>query len=117
MARKCLIFVYGLLQTAHRPPRSVSAASPDALRGDLYDLGEHPAAVRLGLGEETFEGELLEIDEDELPTLDEFEDTEGGEYVRKLVATESGALAWAYEYLREIPAGLARLKKWGGPGA
>lgn len=112
MKRKCLLFAYGLLQPAHSPPRSTSQTWPDRVKGVLYDLGEYPAAVKIAVAETWIAGHVLEIDVDELPLLDEFEDVEGGEFSRRLVETELGHTAWVYEYQLTIPSALAPIDKW-----
>ena len=113
MARKCLLFTYGLLQPGQRGgPRSVSQSWPDRVPGRLYDLGDFPAARDLGRAETWVAGLTLEIDELELPELDAFEDVDSGEFARVLIETERGFLAWAYEYRWEIPTGLVARERW-----
>jgi gamma-glutamylcyclotransferase (GGCT)/AIG2-like uncharacterized protein YtfP len=112
VARKCLLFVYGQLQPAHTPPRSLSQAWPDRIHAVLYDLGPFPAAVQVGVAADWIEGFTLEIDADELAALDEFEDTESGEFARILVETEKGHTAWVYEYRFPVPGVLVPVKRW-----
>jgi gamma-glutamylcyclotransferase (GGCT)/AIG2-like uncharacterized protein YtfP len=117
MATKCLLFAYGQLQPGHNAPRSLSDAWPDRARGVLYDLGAYPGAVQLDTADTWVEGHTLEIDADELPALDEFEDVDSGEYRRITVTTEAGHMAWAYEYGGEIPAGATPITRWRKAGA
>lgn len=112
MKRKCLLFAYGLLQPGYSPPRSMSQSWPDRIRGQMYDLGAYPAAVQITHASTWIEGHTVEIDVDELPMLDEFEDVGGGEFSRRLVETEQGHTAWVYEYQRPVPAVLAPITKW-----
>jgi gamma-glutamylcyclotransferase (GGCT)/AIG2-like uncharacterized protein YtfP len=112
MKQKCLLFAYGTLQPGFSPPKSVSAAWPDRVKGELYDLGEYPVAVKIEDGTEWIEGHTLELDADELPTLDEYEDVEGGEFARRLTETEAGHVVWVYEYVREVPEGLEAMRRW-----
>ena len=112
MAEKCLLFTYGLLMPGRSPPKSCSEHWPDRVKGRLYDLGQFPGATGLGQGDGWVEGATLELDADELPTLDEFEDTDSGEFRRVLVTTEAGYIAWAYEYQLKIPDGLTPRERW-----
>lgn len=113
MRQRCLIFTYGLLQPGHLGcPPSATTLGPDRVRGRLYDLGPFPAGVDLGRGDDWIEGVTLEIDADDLPGLDDFEDTESGEFCRVIVETERGHTAWAYEYRFPIPTTLAPRTRW-----
>ena len=113
MAAKCLLFVYGLLKPGFSPPRSVSAQWQGRVRGRLYDLGAFPAALALGAdGEPWLDGVVLELDADELPELDHFEDVESGEFRRLVVTTEQGDIAWAYEYGRAVPDDAPQITAW-----
>ncbi|MGL4463722.1 MAG: gamma-glutamylcyclotransferase family protein [Planctomycetia bacterium] len=112
---ECRLFVYGLLQSGKRPPATTSAAVADAVRGDLYDLGPYPTAVRVGdPAADWIEGETLTIDDAELPALDEFEDVAGGLYRRLRTTTRNGLTAWVYEYLPLIPPDLQPQRRWRG---
>jgi gamma-glutamylcyclotransferase (GGCT)/AIG2-like uncharacterized protein YtfP len=120
MAEKCLLFAYGTLQPGVKPPRSVANHWPDAVKGELYELAEYPVAVRVenaaaaapSSSSSWIEGTTMEIDAAELETLDEYENLEGGEYVRRLVTTREGYVAWIYEYKLAVPAGTPRISKW-----
>ena len=112
MKKSCLLFAYGTLQPGHAPPRSLSQSWPDRIKARLFDLGPYPAATQVGKATGWIEGTTLEIDEDELEILDEYEDTEGGEFARVLVETEAGHTAWTYEYRWEVPQGLQETSRW-----
>lgn len=112
MTAKCLVFAYGLLKPGHTPPRSVSQHWPDRIPGLLYDLGNYPAGIQLGHAASWIEGITMELDQDELDLLDEFEDVESGEYRRIVVTSEQGFDVWAYEYMRAIPADLPPVPRW-----
>jgi gamma-glutamylcyclotransferase (GGCT)/AIG2-like uncharacterized protein YtfP len=112
MAAKCLVFAYGLLKPGHAPPRSLSHHWNDRIPGRLYDLGSYPAAVDVGHSPHWIEGVTMEIDDDELAALDEFEDVESGEYRRVLVTTEQGFTAWVYEFAATLPPALPLLSRW-----
>src|SRR5438093_1105192 len=99
----CLLFVYGQLQPGHGAPRSLTRSWPDRVRGQLFDLGRYPAAVRVGSAESWFCGHVLEIVESELRELDEFEGVHQGLYRRVRIITKSGFEAWIYEYARPLP--------------
>ena len=111
----CLLFTYGMLQPGCRPPKSLRASWPDAVPGELYDLGLYPGAVNVGDSPDWIEGHVLEIDEAQLPEIDEFEAVDKGEYRRKRVTTRGGREVWVYEYLRSICDAYARVERWTGP--
>lgn len=110
--RSTLLFVYGLLQPEFQPPRSMRRHWKDRVCGLLYDLGPFPAAVAVGRSESSFEGAVLEIDEWELPALDEFEDVDEGQYARIRTETEAGRSVWIYAYRRPIPPELQPIPRW-----
>lgn len=111
---RCLLFAYGLLQPGHRPPKTLGRCWPDEMRGLLYDLGRHPAAIEIGLGERWFGGHVLEIDYSELASeLDPFEEVEAGVYRRIRATTRGGRQVWVYEYARPLPqAARGPLQRW-----
>lgn len=109
----CLLFVYGLLQPGLQPPRSARRQWKDRVRGRLVHLGDYPGAYDLDDAETTFEGWVLEIDEEELSLLDEFEDvTSGQAYRRRRVRTQGGVEVWIYEYIGPRPAPSNHLESW-----
>ncbi len=112
MAKKCLLFAYGVLKPGFSPPKSVTESWDDRVRGDLFNLGSYPGAARLGTSTQWISGVTLEIDEDELADLDDFEDVESGEYRRILIETEQGFHAFIYEYLGPIPEQSRVLTAW-----
>ncbi len=112
MADKCLLFAYGKLQPGASPPRTASNFWRDQLRAELYDLGPYPAATRIGTADDVIEGFVIEFDTDELTDLDDFEDTDSGEFVRRTATTEQGFEVYVYEYGRIVPAGSARIASW-----
>lgn len=112
MARKALLFAYGTLMPGHSPPRSLSASWPDRIHGKLFDLGEYPGVTEVGTAREFVEGFTLEFDADELAALDAYEDVESGEFTRKLVTTETGHVAWVYEFSLPPPPGAPSRPRW-----
>ncbi len=112
MSKKCLLFAYGILKPGFSPPKSISDSWEDRVAGDLYDLGSYPGACRIGESENWIHGVTLEIDEDELPELDDFEDVDSGEYRRILVETEQGFFAYIYEFLGTPPDDKVCLNTW-----
>lgn len=113
--RHCLLFVYGTLQRGYRPPSSVVRGWPDAARGVLYDLGPFPGAVNIDSVDNWFEGEVLEVDESELPALDAYEDVMSGEYARMRSWTRGGHEVWIYEYRGALPEGAVPISRWPPP--
>ena len=113
--KKCLLFAYDLLMPTHRPPQTMSHFWEDAINGLLYDLGPYPGAVNIGRSNHWVQGFVLEVDQDELPLLDHFEDVDSGEYTRRTVTTRLGHLVWVYEYSKAIPAGKNPIPRWHPP--
>lgn len=114
MADKCLLFTYGLLRPgAKTAPKSASAAWPDRVRGELYDLGEFPAAVGIGRPQgDWINGIVVEIDTAELTDLDAFEDVDSGEFHRLSVTSEAGHHCWIYEYGYALPLAAKKVASW-----
>ena len=101
---RCLLFAYGQLQPGYRPPRTVHRAWQDRVRGELFDLGAYPAAVKVGMTESWICGCVMEIDESELRAeLDVYEEVGRGLYRRVRTTTEAGFTVWIYEYAPPIP--------------
>jgi gamma-glutamylcyclotransferase (GGCT)/AIG2-like uncharacterized protein YtfP len=89
------------------------AAWPDRVRGLLYDLGPYPAAMQIGRVEQEFGGWVLEISQEELERLDEYEGIAGGLYRRIRTVTMAGRVVWVYEYSGELPEqGRGPLDRW-----
>jgi gamma-glutamylcyclotransferase (GGCT)/AIG2-like uncharacterized protein YtfP len=101
---RCWLFVYGHLKPGYRPPRTMTEAWPDRVRGLLYELPEYPVGLALGKGDSWIRGFTLNIAEEELAELDRYEGLDQDVYRRVLVETELGFTAWAYEYARRLPA-------------
>lgn len=99
---ECILFAYGLLQPGYRPPKTMTRHEPDAVRGQLFDLGPYPGAVKLGVGPNWIEGQAIWLDASELGELDAFEGVAFGQYERVRVTTREGRTAWAYQYARPL---------------
>jgi len=101
----CWLFVYGLLKPGLQPPHTLQLALPDAVPGELYDLGPYPALKPAPAGSNaTARGFTLLLNSAELERLDEFEGVAEGLYRRRRVVTSLGLEAWVYEYARPLPA-------------
>jgi gamma-glutamylcyclotransferase (GGCT)/AIG2-like uncharacterized protein YtfP len=99
---KHLVFVYGTLRRGC--PRAMSVRFPNSkfitdvrVRGSLYDLGAYPGLL---LNESTslVTGEVYEVDNELLNTLDEFEASSS--YLRKQVEISLDTqrkVCWTYE--------------------
>lgn len=109
---RTLLFAYGLLQPAFNPPKTLAKHWADRVHGKLFSLGPYPAAVELEQVESWIHGTVLDIDDEELASLDEFEEVERGEYRRIRVTTELGWEVWAYEYARAVPNELMQIDRW-----
>lgn len=100
----CRLFVYGLLQPGFHSPETMRAHWPDRVAGRLYDLGPYPGAVDIGNGPHQFAGSVVEIDDEELLRLDEFEGVTGDGHFRRIrVTTVGGSEVWIYEYTGPVP--------------
>lgn len=117
------LFVYGTLQTGMRNAHARAltnkslAAIPAWLNGaDLYDLGEHPGAVRSKSRTAKIQGEILVFDQvildGLLDALDQYEeftrgDEHGSLFIRRAenVQTANGSIrAWVYWYNGSVEA-------------
>lgn len=71
----------------------------------MFDLGGYPGMVRVGAGGAGIEGEIWEVDDACLRSLDVLEDVAGGEYERVIVELEPpfvGQDVEGYLFLREV---------------
>ncbi len=116
---RCLLFAYGQLQPGLRPPRSLSRAWPDRVRGLLYDLGPYPAAVKIDAVDRWFQGFVLEIEQHELQeALDPYEEVDKRVYRRIRTVTGAGFEVWVYEYARPLPENaVGPIDRWPRAGA
>ena len=98
-----ILFVYGTLKRGLALEAEMLRAGGKYLgaatiRGDLYDLGPYPAAVR---GRGTIHGELYLVPKSGLARLDR---VEGSEYMRRRVVAHCDGggkeRAWVYFYCR-----------------
>src|SRR5262249_44276687 len=105
------VFVYGTLKRGQVRegcwPRRPLVVEPAVARGELYDLGPHPAMIA---GNDRIAGELWQFDvEDMAETLAVLDEVEGfsncaGDWYRRVVIdceTSLGIIpAWTYLYSR-----------------
>lgn len=99
MTDPCLLFAYGLLRPGQaNTPQSATVCWQDRVRASLVQLDGYTGAIDVGSADTWIDGYTLEIDRDELPALDAFENVDAGEYRRRLVTTQRGHCAWIYEY-------------------
>ena len=103
------IFGYGTLELGEDPPKTVILDFDDKIWGDMFDLGDYPAAINVGVSENIIQGQVELIDEMELAKLDK---REFPEYRRTKVTTFKGYSCWVYEWLDKIPFGAQRIEKW-----
>jgi gamma-glutamylcyclotransferase (GGCT)/AIG2-like uncharacterized protein YtfP len=101
-----LLFAYGTLMPSDHESALIDGWAPDAVRGQLYDLGPYPALVDLDSpGAGWVEGYVRPVAQDELEgPLDSWENVRGGLYVRSLTTTRNRLRAWVYVYNRPVPA-------------
>lgn len=84
----------------------------DLLAGDLFDLGDYPAAVSLGKCDHMIPGYVITIDAEEFRELDQFENVHLGEYRRVEVITLSGCQVFAYEFALDLPKQAKKIQRW-----
>ena len=111
-------FVYGTLKNGYRNHRLLENSKfvgNGEIKGfALYDLGSFPAIVDSENPEEIILGELYEIDEPTLASLDHLE-SEGHLYKRRLVnvAVDGNELdAYVYVFLRDLRGAKKLEKEW-----
>lgn len=98
MGKRHRVFVYGTLRAGGVENSRMSSAlllGNGQVRGRLFRVDWYPAVVLGSKGE--IQGEVYEVDEEQLAALDEYE---GGEYKRVLVdvmGVASGP-AWIWEW-------------------
>jgi len=120
------LFAYGTLKRAHAPKEIAHAVNRFRLigrgrvRGQIYDLGEYPAAILANTGKTgTIEGEVFEVpDAETLRALDAYEEFDSKRPAqslfvrkRKLITLDNGKKVecWVYEYNRPLPSHARRL--------
>lgn len=107
---RCRLFVYGTLK---RGLSNHSYLDGQVFVGKartspvyrMFDLGGYPGMVRAGAGGAEIEGEVWDVDDACLRSLDVLEDVAGGEYERVTVELEPpfvGRDVEGYVYLREV---------------
>jgi gamma-glutamylcyclotransferase (GGCT)/AIG2-like uncharacterized protein YtfP len=109
------LFVYGTLKRGQRNHRLLAdqrfvgpAVSAPGFR--LYDLGPYPGLVRDPAGGPV-RGELFAVSECGLDELDDFEGVPDL-FDRQQLLLADGSTAWAYLYVRAIPAGTPNGAEW-----
>jgi gamma-glutamylcyclotransferase (GGCT)/AIG2-like uncharacterized protein YtfP len=97
------VFVYGTLG---------SGIPNDKIQGNLYDLGPYPAATNIDHSSNEIEGEVIEVPENYLKSLDIYEGVSSGLYKRIRTRTLGGEDVWVYEFARPLPPGLKLISRW-----
>jgi gamma-glutamylcyclotransferase (GGCT)/AIG2-like uncharacterized protein YtfP len=113
---KPLLFVYGTLMPVDRDEAKREGWLPDAVRGRLYDLGEHPALVELGDPTAGWvDGYVRTVKKAMLDgPLDSWEGVHEGVFRRVRAATRDNRRAWVYVYARPLPPGARSIERWNG---
>lgn len=98
------MFVYGTSMPGHlRYPQIaefVAEATPDRAEGQLYDSGAGYPVAKFGAELGTVEGFLLRLRPDRVSEASRtMTQTESGLFERVTIETESGVMAWAYEWI------------------
>ena len=105
------VFVYGTLMTGennHHFLENSKCLKKAAVEGyEMYNVGWYPAIVP---GDSRILGELYEVPEDDMPSIDMLEG-EGSLYIRKCEITTDKALTYIYEYAQDTE-GLEKIDSW-----
>lgn len=93
---KDYIFVYGLFRDHSRKLLGdTTHLGKSSISGRLYKVNElYPGFVECKNNYEVW-GDIFQIENSVLPSLDEYE---GEEYIRRRIKTTSGLECWVYEY-------------------
>lgn len=86
------IYVYGTLRPFNSPTVEVA--------GELFDLGWYPGA-RLG-GSSTFKAEVIEVDDEKLQDLDDYEGFSPNSPENSLYLREKYEDGWIYVYNQDL---------------
>lgn len=98
---KCYVFAYGTLRDAKVRKEVIgydTSTCPASLKGYskesiVIDQLSYPVLVEDNTADKTIQGEIFEIDPNDLVSIDLYETTA---YRRKLITLESGLKAWVY---------------------
>jgi gamma-glutamylcyclotransferase (GGCT)/AIG2-like uncharacterized protein YtfP len=125
-----LLFAYGTLRKSEAPAEiakivaTLERIGPAQLQGELYDLGEYPAALftrpKSLIQASIIPGELFSIpNQSTLKSLDQYEDfnpnhPEASLFIRKqkfvtLISTGQRKLSWVYEFNQPLPSNARRI--------
>lgn len=92
---KDYLFVYGLFRDSAKPLLGeYYSCGRASVHGDIYKVNEFYPGFKIG-GKSIVWGEVILIDKEILPKLDEFE---GEEYERQKVKTSTDLTCWVYVY-------------------
>ncbi len=111
MPKAPLLFSYALLKPEYEKHHKFDLKNPrpDTIFGDLYDLGDDGAAVRLGKSIGKVKGYVWETTDEQLKKLDV---TEKKDFRRIKVKTWLGRDVYAYEYEKAIPKDAKKVFDW-----
>ena len=99
------LFSYGTLMPYDLESAAREGWVPDAVRGNLFDLGPYPALVNLDDRDAGWvEGYVIGGMTPELIRLvDGYEETDRGLYKRLVTITRNDRQVWVYVYSRSLP--------------
>jgi gamma-glutamylcyclotransferase (GGCT)/AIG2-like uncharacterized protein YtfP len=98
------IYVYGTL----RPGLGQTVTVP----GQLFDLGAFPGAVNIGDSEDSFQAEVIEVDDQQLRSLDSYEGFYADSPSSSLFIRKPYKDGFIYEYNRLSIAGRPQITDW-----
>ena len=110
---KTLLFAYGSLRHNEDPPKTLESWEPATAQLALYRIPGYKWAAATH-GQATVQGELLIIDTEDFPALDDREDQ--AEHRRERITVRYGQYrttkAWVYIYIKPIPNNAMQLTEW-----
>lgn len=92
------IFIYGLFRDqAKNLLGKFTSLGRNSVNGKIYKVNEFYPGFKSDVGKVW--GELVEVNSEILPSLDEYE---GHEYERVKIKTDSGLECWIYQYKYDV---------------
>jgi gamma-glutamylcyclotransferase (GGCT)/AIG2-like uncharacterized protein YtfP len=100
-----MLFAYGTLIPREPALLQSEGWMPDAVRGQLYDFGPHPALVAVDDSDAGWvPGYVRPVAMEELEgPLDAYEEVSKGLFRRVQTATRAGRIAWVYVFSGQLP--------------
>lgn len=112
------LFAYGRLQSPYDPPKTAVRFTKAFVHGLMWNHGNDPALSHVGDPRYPLvEGQRIEIEMDELPTIDKEEAPEFMRHKTNVIVGHMLLPAWVYLWKGKVPDGAHLLKKWSVSGS